>query len=515
MIHKILNTDKVLIKDRGKKIAYLGVVRGFEELNSALEKLNKNEYVKDIEVVGKFINFDLKWEKILRDFDLKLPEKKNKKILLEHTSVNPNAPPHVGRARNAIIGSTLEKIFKYNGYDVEVQYYVNDMGKQVAILVYGVKDKNIDELTPEDLLKIYVETNKKMDENIEREIVKLLEKFEKGDEETKKLFRKVVNKALEFQIAIFKKLNSEYDVFIYESDFLEDCKKILEEIKKLDNVVIENGSVQIKFEDLDKNLVLTRENGVSLYTLRDVAYHIWKLKQNVECYGVYGGDHKLHFEQLKRVLKMLKYDIDKLHLIFYEYVILPEGKMSTRKGNVVLVTEFMEKVKQKVLEELEKRGKEKNDELAEKIAVACVRYSIGKIDPNKKVVFDINKETKLDGDTGVYIQYSYVRLKKILEKIKDFEENYKPVKLNEYEKELVKEIYKFGDVLEDSLNKPHLPYNYLRSLADKFNKFYEFCRVIDEKNSDIRNQRITILKKLLFVYEIMFDICGIPKIDEI
>jgi arginyl-tRNA synthetase len=224
MIHKILNTNKVLLKDRGEKIAYLGVVRGFDDLDSALKQLNKNEYVKDIEVIGKFINFDLKWEKILKDFDLKTQEKKNKKIILEHTSVNPNAPPHVGRTRNAIIGSTLEKVFKYNGYDVEVQYYVNDIGKQVAILVYGVKDKNLDELTPEDLLKIYIETNKNLDEEVEKEVIELLEKFESGDERTKELFRKVVEKALKLQINIFGKLNVKYDKFIYESDFL-CCKQ--------------------------------------------------------------------------------------------------------------------------------------------------------------------------------------------------------------------------------------------------------------------------------------------------
>jgi len=515
MIHKILNTNKVLLKDRGEKIAYLGVVRGFDDLDSALKQLNKNEYVKDIEVIGKFINFDLKWEKILKDFDLKTQEKKNKKIILEHTSVNPNAPPHVGRTRNAIIGSTLEKVFKYNGYDVEVQYYVNDIGKQVAILVYGVKDKNLDELTPEDLLKIYIETNKNLDEEKEKEVIELLEKFESGDERTKELFRKVVEKALKLQINIFGKLNVKYDKFIYESDFLKDCENILEDIKKLDCVVVENGSIQFKFDDIEKNLVLTRENGVSLYPLRDIAYHIYKLKFGVDCYGVYGADHRLHFEQLKRVLKKLGHNSNKLHFIFYEYVLLPEGKMSTRKGNVILVTDFMEKVKEKVLKELEKRGKEKDEKLAEKMAVACVRYSIGKIDPNKKVIFDVNRETKLDGDTGVYIQYSYVRLKKILSQVDNFDPNYESKELNEYEKDLVKEIYKFEDILNDSLNKPHLPYNYLRSLSDKFNKFYEFCRVLDEKDKDIKNQRINILKKLLFVYDIMFDICGIPKVDEI
>jgi len=239
------------------------------------------------------------------------------------------------------------------------------------------------------------------------------------------------------------------------------------------------------------------------------------LKLGSECYGVYGADHRLHFEQLKRVLKKLGHNSNKLHFIFYEYVLLPEGKMSTRKGNVILVTDFMEKVKEKVLKELEKRGKEKDEKLAEKMAVACVRYSIGKIDPNKKVIFDVNRETKLDGDTGVYIQYSYVRLKKILSQVDNFDPNYESKELNEYEKDLVKEIYKFEDILNDSLNKPHSPYTYLRSLSDKFNKFYEFCRVLDEKDKDIKNQRINILKKLLFVYDIMFDICGIPKVDEI
>src|SRR3989338_5223555 len=193
-------------------------------------KFKPTKLVSGVKVIGPYINFFVNKGKIahetIKDI-LKQKGKygssnvgKKKKILLEHTSINPNASPHVGRARNALIGDSLARILRFQDYKVEVHYFVNDVGKQVAMLVLGAEGKK--NVTFDDLLNIYIEINRKIEESpdLEKKVLGLLNKLEKGDKEIRKKFENVVKICIDGQVKIFAELNIKYNKFDYESKYL-------------------------------------------------------------------------------------------------------------------------------------------------------------------------------------------------------------------------------------------------------------------------------------------------------
>src|SRR3989344_1528148 len=206
-------------------------------------KIKPTELLEAIVPKGPYLNFFLNRSK-LSELTLKsiLKEKdkygsylvgKGKTALIEHTSINPNAAPHVGRARNAIIGDSITRLLKFQGYKTEVHYYVNDVGKQIAMLVYAAKNKKI---SFNGLLKKYVAINKKVEESkkIEKEVLNLLYELERGDKKIKKQFRDIVETCVRGQIKILSDLEINYDCYDYESKYLwnKDTKKIIERLKK-------------------------------------------------------------------------------------------------------------------------------------------------------------------------------------------------------------------------------------------------------------------------------------------
>ena len=225
---------------------------------------------------------------------------KEKKILVEHTSINPNASPHVGRARNALIGDSIVRILRFQGYKIEVHYFVNDVGKQIAMLVLGAEGKkNIDF---KDLLSIYIEINKKIEENpeLEKKALELLNKLEKGDKAIKNNFEKIVNTCVKGQIKILSELGIKYDFFDYESKYLwgkktDETLKRLERTGKLFIDGFNRWVMDQKGYELGMKvpvLVLTRGDGTSLYPLRDIAYNLDKLKK-CDNIVILGEDQKL------------------------------------------------------------------------------------------------------------------------------------------------------------------------------------------------------------------------------
>ena len=214
-------------------------------------KIKPNKFIEKVEVKGPYLNFFVNKTIIAEDVLKKIIKEKNKfgsnnrkrqKILVEHTSINPNASPHIGRARNALIGDFIVRLLKFQGYDVETHYFVNDVGKQIAMLVLGAKGKK--NITFGDLLKLYIKINKKIEENpeLEKGVFELLRKLEEGDEKIKKQFRDIVDVCVKGQIKILFELSIKYDKFDYESDYLWTRKtdKVLEELGKTGKLFLDD-----------------------------------------------------------------------------------------------------------------------------------------------------------------------------------------------------------------------------------------------------------------------------------
>ena len=448
-------------------------------------KLKLGKEISEIKVAGPYINFfinkELMAKHILMIDEHYGKEKGKEKILLEHTSVNPNASPHVGRTRNSIIGDSIKRILEFSGHKVETHYYINDVSKQIAMLALVFKSTD----GFNDLLKNYVEISKKVakSKKLEQQVFELLHKFEHKDKKTTALFKKIVDIAVKGQKKLFSEIGIEFQYFDYESKYIESSKNILKELEQTGKLFDDENSRKVldqKLTGLDLMmkspvLVLTRSDGTGLYPLRDLAYTIDKGKKGRNII-ILGEDQKLYFEQLKQALILLKKPFPEV--VHYSFVLLKgKGKMATRSGEVVLLSEFLNEAFKKAKQEIQKR-KTKGD--AKKVAIGAIKYAMLRNENNKNITFDWQQALNFEGDSGPYLQYAYARASSILRKAKKKVEKAKIEKLEDAEIRLIKEISRFPEIVEKSSQKrnPSAIANYSFQLAKNFNEFYHCCHVL-------------------------------------
>jgi arginyl-tRNA synthetase len=419
----------------------------------------------------------------------------NSRVLIEHTSINPNASPHVGRGRNAIIGDTIARLYRFLGHDTEVHYYVNDMGKQIALLVYACRSR--DDLQFNDLLDEYVAISQKAkdDPAIEGIAFDLLNAFEHGDAGVREEFRRVVDLCVNGQVAILGRLGIAYDVFDRESAFLNDrrLQPVIESLTSVHALITdEHGRQVIDLQQLGfqreegRYVVLSRANGTSMYVARDLAYTIHKSTIAADLnVSVLGEDHRLYQEQLDLILRSS--GITTPDVIYYSFVLLKQGKMSTRQGNVVLLSEFIDLARDNAAARLRESNPELADEevreLADTIAVGAVRYGILSVSPTKNVVFDLEESLRFEGNTGPYLQYSCTRIASILAKhggaLPAIPAT--PPAFNDSEWALIMEMTKLRDEVRTAAQtrNPSSVCAYGFELARAFNRFYHDSAVLD------------------------------------
>lgn len=490
------------------------------------------EGLADIQTKGPYINFFLDREKIARDLIKEISEKrenygsmdigKGKKALIEHTSINPNASPHVGRARNAIIGDSLVRILKFLNYKTEVHYYVNDVSKQIAMLVAA----NAEKLKFSGMLKSYVKISGKVDKSkkLENEVFNLLYRFEGGDKEVVKKFRRISETCVKGQAEIFSGMGIHYDYFDYESSYIPKSKQILSELEKTGKLfrdeagrlVLNQKGTSVEKSMKSPVLVLTRNDGTGLYPLRDIAYTIDKIKTAPkENIIILGEDQKLYFQQVSEALKLLNFSAPKA--VHYSFILLNDKgkskKMSTRKGDVVLLERFLGDAISKAKKEIAKR---KTKGSADKIGIGAVKYAILKNSPNKSILFNLGDALNFEGDSGAYILYSYARASSIIKKARKKLEKHFAIdrKLELHEFELVRKMLQFREVVLSSyINmNPSLIANYSYQLAQLFNEFYHACPVINSEENE--TFRLYLVDAFRIVLKNSLHLLGIETMEE-
>ena len=485
------------------------------------EKLRKKlpEEISGVDFKAGYLNFfidkKILAEKILKGINKTLKNKgKKEKIILEHTSINPNASPHVGRARNSLIGDSIKRILEFCGHKVETHYYVNDVSKQIAMLALEFKPSD----NFNSLLKKYVAISRKIKENpsLEKKVFEMLNKFEAGDKKTISLFKNIASTALSGQKKIFSSIGIDFDVFDYESSYINEGKNILRELEKTGRLfeddegrlVLDEKNLGLEKKMKCPVLVLTRNDKTGLYILRDLAYTISKLKKGKNII-VLGEDQKLYFEQLRQALILMKKGYPKA--VHYSFVLLKNaGKMSTRRGDGVLLEDFLKKVCEKAKEEIKKRG---TGGSAEKIAISAVKYSILKNDSNSPIVFDLKEATRFEGDTGPYLLYSYARASSIIKKVKSRVKKIEIIDLNPEEAKLLGKISQFSDIAEKAYKNlaPSLIANYSYELAQIFNEFYHACPVLGSREEGFRLKLVDRFREVL---KTSLGLLGIDVLEE-
>ncbi len=483
-----------------------------------LEVIKIPKIFKKVDSKGPYINFFVDYDKFSKIVLNSVKEDygklvyKNSKIILEHTSANPNGPLHIGHIRNSIIGDSLARVLKYAGYDVETQYYVNDMGRQIAMIVWGIYnlEYKIDPKGKPDheIGKLYFQVNEELRANpyIKSEISAILKQYEKGEnKELEQLFEDVVKKCLEGISITCDKLNVKHDSFIWESRFIKNGS-VAQILKSLDAYTQKNEVVYMDLNEygIEKELILIRSDGTSLYSTRDLAYHVEKSENSDRSIDILGSDHKLAIDQLEIPLELL--GVKTPEVIFYEFITLPEGSMSTRRGVFISVDDLMEEAIERAMQEIEKRRTDleysKRSKIAEQVGIGAIRYYIARLSPEKHIVFKWDEALSFERGCAS-IQYSHARASKLLE-MASYNKRGK-IMINDwtlehpFEIELVKIISKFSSIIEDSarINRVHNIAQYSQDLAGAFNKFYKSVPVIGSEKEDLRllivdKSRITI-----------------------
>ncbi|MGA7628149.1 MAG: arginine--tRNA ligase, partial [Methanoregula sp.] len=482
-----------------------------------------------VEAKGPYINFILGSMYVsatLKEATKKgygmLPRKEIR-VDLEHTSANPNGPLHVGHIRNSIIGDTLARAFRKAGFPLEVQYYVNDMGRQIAIVVWGFDNLEHEHRKGEkedaQIARVYIAANREIekDPGITQQVDNLMQLVEAGDADTVKKFRREVTRCLDGFAVTMANLNVKHDRFVWESDFVRngDTKKVIEKIEKLPQARHEASLLSLDLAEFGfaNKYVIRRSDGTSVYAARDLAFHSWKSANFDRVIDVLGADHKLIGAQLQSTMKLLREKTPEI--VYFEFVSLPEGSMSTRAGKFVSADDLIDEVTKRAFDEVTLRRPELDEatrrNIAGSVARAGIRYDIVKISPEKSTVFDWNEALDFERQSGPYIQYAHARACSILEKAGTFSECYDLETVQEIA--LAKKIAKFPGVIEKVVTelRPHLLATYSHELADIFNTFYHYEPVLKSEGK-VKERRLTLVKAVQNTLQESLETLGIDAI---
>lgn len=518
-----------------------------EQVGDTLGKylIENNSHIIKFNVVKGFLNLSLSpafWmnffntESSTSDYGFKQEGTSGKTIMLEYSSPNTNKPLHLGHIRNNLLGYSVAEILKTQGHKVIKANLVNDRGVHICKSMLAWKKLGNGETPVSSGLKgdhlvgkYYVEFDKAYKKEIEQlvasgktkeeaekqaplmlEVQEMLRKWEAGDKETIDLWKMMNGWVYEGFAKTYSTLGVNFDKMYYESNTYLLGKEIIQEgLAKNVFYKKENGSVAIDLsaEGLDEKIVL-RSDGTSVYITQDIGTAIERFKEfpnlNQLIYTV-GNEQDYHFKVLFKILDKLGYSWAKeCYHLSYGMVELPEGKMKSREGTVVdaddLLDEMFTTAEQttKELGKVEGFSEDELKKLYHTIGSGALKYFMLKVDPKKKMLFDPKESIDFNGNTGPFIQYTYARIQSVLAKAGHVSGNADAsIETNELERELIKLIYEFPSVLQESAVQynPALIANYVYELTKSFNRFYHEYSILKEEDEKVKNFRLVLAKQ--------------------
>jgi arginyl-tRNA synthetase len=511
------------------------------------------------------------------------------KIIIEHTSINPNKAVHVGHMRNVILGDTLYRILKATNYEVKVLNYIDDSGLQVADIVVGFKFAGlplnpIDESIKFDQYcgdEVYVKINEmyKDDHNLEEKRILVLKEMEQGTSEIAQFALQISMRVLKDQLKTCWRIKAHYDLLNFESQIVISglWNKSFEMLKENRIVTLQtqgkNKNCWVIKQDNEEEKVIVRSDGTATYIAKDIPYAAWKLGLVEDPFFYYkfavqwdgsilwsttldpnsGNSKHPWFNSadkvitvidsrqtrlqriITKVLSSLRVNNDRYYHLAYEAITLSSETakilglnigdrqfmhISGRKGIYVNADYVLNKLQAIAYKEVKKRNPDllENDinMIAEEIGISAIRYNLIKQDLDKIITFDIVDSLSLVGNTGPYLQYTYARSQRILEK---YGEKIKSGNFNlltqEYEVDLIKIIAKMDLEIEQTVKtlNPKLLAKYAYDLATAFNLFYEKVPVLREENKEIMLSRLVLVKSLGITMKNIFSVLGISALD--
>ena len=513
-----------------------------EIANTIIENFEKNDIIEKLEVAGPgFINIFLK-NSFLNEEIKKLENEKydfsflntDKTVIIDYSSPNIAKRMHIGHLRSTIIGDSIKRILNFLGFKTLADNHIGDWGTQFGKLIVAYKnwlDKKAYEEDPiGELERIYVlfSDKAKKDPALEDEAREELKKLQLGDEDNQKLWKEFIDISLKEYNKVYERLDVNFDYYYGESFYNDMMPSVLEELKKKNIAREDQGALVVFFED-DKlpPAIVQKKDGSFLYTTSDLATMKFRKNELKVDEAVYLTDDRQqnHFKQVFEIGKMLgePYDYKKTHIVF-GIMRFGDQIFSSRSGNTIRLVDLLDEAKKQVKKVIDEKNpnipEEEKEKIAETIGSGAMKYFDLSQNRTSDITFTWEKVLNFEGNTGPYLQYTYVRIMSIFRKLEEENINVEnmDIVLDEMigiERELASELLKFPQAVVKSYEnfRPNIIADYLFDTAKLFNSFYNSSSILKEEDKQVMDARILLAKKAAFVLKEGLELLGIKTVN--
>lgn len=506
-----------------------------QELKS---KIKTTGTIKSVQSVGPYLNFYLDEKYLAKQITKEIFKTQEKygsakslpeRVMIEYSQPNTHKEFHVGHLRNVVLGSALVNLYRFIGQKVIAANYIGDIGSHVAKCLWAYDKFHKDEPEPTEhkgqyLGQLYTEAVNLCEENeaYKKEASEVQKKLESGDKYFTNLWKKTRLWSLEEFDGIYKILGAKFDKIFYESEVEKPGKKIVAELLEKKIAEPSEGAVVIDLEKYGlKKFLLLKSDGSSLYSTKELALAKLKFeKYKIDAsYVVVDARQSFYFKQFFKTLEILGFKKKTEH-IAYEFVTLPEGAMSSRKGNVVLFEDFLTEVEKAAQTETKNRHSDWTEQeikdSSRKLALAAIKFAMLRVNKNSVITFDIKEALAFDGYTGPYLLYAVSRINSLLKKeaIKPLK-NVKIENLSQpKEKELLIALSYFPEVVSQSASEfePSLLAKYLFDLARSFASYYQEVPILNSQ-TEIKEARLILAYEVRLVLVNGLKLLGLDTLD--
>jgi len=514
-----------------------------EIASTLVENFSENDIIQKLEIAGPgFINIYLK-NGFLNEEIKKVENEKydfsflntDKTVIIDYSSPNIAKRMHIGHLRSTIIGDSIKRILQFLGFHTLADNHIGDWGTQFGKLIVAYKnwlDKKAYEKDPiGELEKIYVKFSDeaKINPALEDEAREELKKLQLGDENNQKLWKEFIDISLKEYNKVYDRLNVNFDYYFGESFYNDMMPSVLEELKQKGIAKEDQGALVVFFENNRlPPAIVQKKDGSFLYTTSDLATMKFRKDELKVDEAVYLTDDRQqnHFKQVFEIGKMLgeSYNYKKTHIVFG---IMRFGNgiiFSSRSGNIIRLVDLLDEAKAQVKKVIDEKNpdipEDEKDKIAEIVGSGAIKYFDLSQNRTSDITFTWDKVLSFEGNTGPYLQYTYVRIMSIFRKLK--EENIEVKNndvilddMNGIERELAVELLRFPQAVVKAYEnyRPNIIADYLFDTAKLFNNFYNSSSILKEENKKVMDARILLARKTAFVLKEGLSLLGINTVN--
>lgn len=501
--------------------------------NELKEKIDLDNLDK-VEVAGGYLNFYINKQSLVKDTLTNINSKgtnygisdigNGKTVVIDYSSPNIAKPFHIGHLRSTVIGGALYKIYKFLGYNVVGINHLGDWGMGVSKTIAGYEmwhdEYDFSENAIDSILKIYVRFNKleKEDPTITDKARNAFQRLEAGDEEVTKLWKWIIEVSLASYNKIYELIGCEFDSYNGEAFYNDKMDRVVKILEDKNLLVDSEGARVVEMPEGTPPCIIITSAGTTIYATRDLAALLYRIENYDFDKALYvvGGEQALHFKQVFTTLGKMGYEkyADSCVHIPFGLILDEDGeKMGSRKGNAITLEEIFNEAIEKSLSIINEKNPDLEDkeEVAKKVGVGAIIFNDLANNRIKDEIFDWKQILNFAGETGPYMQYTYVRTQSILRNAGEISKDIDYSKLLDDEAiDVIKALKEFPTVIENAgaKNEPSLISRYLIDLAQSFSRFYNEHHIMCEDKAT-QNARLALTSAVGMVIKNGLGLLGI------